>query len=124
MVGDVPAIRGAAAPLASAGLYIRILGALHVLVGAFYAITIVGLLVAWLPLWLGVLLFQAAGHAEIAARSGSEADLTAANHKLKLFFMIIGICTLGSVFFFLLGVMGLGSVILGGLLDPSMQPAY
>jgi hypothetical protein len=121
VVGDVPAIRGAAAPLAAAGPYIRIMGALHVLAGALYAITILGLLVAWLPLWMGVLLFQAASHAEIAARSGSDSDLTAANQKLKLFFMIIGICTLGS---FLLGVMGLALVILGGLLDPSMQPAY
>ena len=68
-----------------------------VLFGLQAVLTIIGILWAWLPIWLGVLLFQAAGAAEEASASGDVATATRATDKLRLFFMIQGILMLISL---------------------------
>ena len=45
------------APLYEARGWMKFLGIVMVIAGIFTAITIVGIIIAWLPIWLGVLLF-------------------------------------------------------------------
>ncbi len=53
-------VRELSAPLASGRGWIKFLGILSIVSGALGALSIIGILWAWLPIWLGVLLFQAA----------------------------------------------------------------
>ena len=78
-------------------------------------LSLIGILWAWVPIWLGALLFQAAGAADEAAASGRLEAAVRATDKLRLFFMIQGILLLIALIifgaFFLLG----GAALLAGL---------
>jgi hypothetical protein len=50
-----------------------------------------GLVVTWIPLWLGVLLFGAANRANAARASGSEQDLMECLDKLRFYFKLTGV---------------------------------
>ena len=108
-------IREIAAPLYGAKFWLQLVGVMMIVYGVLTAITIIGIVVAWLPIWLGVLLFQTAKSIEAAYTSEDEPALLAAMGKLKTYFTIMGVLTLiGLVFavatFFLGGLAGLMSV--------------
>jgi hypothetical protein len=67
--------------------WLKFIGIVTFLSGLPAALTIVGLVVAWVPLWLGVLLVQAGS----AAQRGDDEDLLVIFQKLRTFFMIQGI---------------------------------
>jgi len=87
----------------------------------------IAIIVVWLPIWLGIILWGAATRASQAAYSGSEADLSAALDKLRFFFKLYGIVIiigfvlglLGALFFFaavgtgLSGLQNTGGIHLG-----------
>ncbi len=105
-------IREIAAPLYGAKFWMQLVGVMMIIYGVLIAITIVGLIFAWLPIWLGVLLFQTAKAVELAYSSEDEASFLAAMGKLKTYFTIMGVLTLiGLIFaassFFLGGLAGL-----------------
>jgi hypothetical protein len=50
-----------------------------------------GLLWGWAPIWLGVVLWNAAGAAQQAVFTGSEADMTKALDQLRFYFKLSGI---------------------------------
>src|SRR5690554_2723414 len=108
-------VRAIMRPLTDGKLWMKLLGVMMIISGALQVLTIVGILWAWLPIWLGVLLFQAAGAAEEASVSGDVAAATRATDKLRLFFMIQGILMLIALvvvgLMFLLG----GFAMLAGL---------
>jgi len=110
-------VRAIMRPLTDGKLWLKLLGVMMILSGAVQVLTIVGILWAWLPIWLGVLLFQAAGAAEEASASGDVATATRATDKLRLFFMIQGILMLIALVamaaMFLLG----GFAMLAGLAE-------
>ena len=86
----------------------KFLGVVSILEGALAALTIVGILFAWLPIWLGLLLFKAAEDAEIASK-GDPARLEPFIKRLNKYFMIQGIVTLlglvaGAIFMFSSGM--------------------
>lgn len=105
-------IREIAAPLYGAKFWLQLVGVMMIIYGVLSAITIIGLVVAWLPIWLGVLLFQTAKAIELAYTSEDEPAMLAAMAKLKTYFTIMGVLTLvGLIFaaatFFLGGLAGL-----------------
>ncbi len=57
-------------PLASGKGWMKFVGIMFIIQGAITALTIVGILIAWLPIWIGVLLVQSAGALERAQLSG------------------------------------------------------
>ena len=67
--------------------WLKLLGIITILSAVPAAITIIGLVVAWLPILLGVLLLQAG----IAAQRGSEFELLRLVEKLKTYFLIQGV---------------------------------
>ena len=103
-------LRTVALPLYHAKPWIKFLGGVLFAIGVLYALTIVGLLVAWLFLWLGVLLWQAGSEIDRAFPQGEEVPLSIAFGKLRRFFVVAGIATL-----VYLVVMAVGLAVAGGL---------
>ena len=98
-------LKDVARPLYEAKGWMRLLGVVMILVGALYAITIVGLLVAWLPIWLGVLLLHASSRIEDAYEGGGAVSFMESLAKLKLFFIVLGVAVLVSLILTGLGVL-------------------
>ncbi|MEW6412902.1 MAG: DUF5362 family protein [Candidatus Zixiibacteriota bacterium] len=78
-------------PLYQSKGWLKLLGIVMIIQGVFTALTLVGIVIAWLPIWLGVLLFQAASAAESAQFSGNKEQLMASLNKLKMYFIINGV---------------------------------
>src|SRR5690606_18391985 len=75
-------VRAIMRPLVTGKLWLKVLAVAMIFTGAIQALTIIGILWAWLPIWLGVLLFQAAGAAELASQSGDVALAERATDRL------------------------------------------
>jgi hypothetical protein len=103
-------------PIVDGKFWMKLLGVLMIISGVLQALTIIGIIVAWLPIWLGVLLFQSAGAAEQAIISNDPARARYACDRLRLFFMIQGVLVLIALVFVALGMfMGVSTAILGSL---------
>jgi hypothetical protein len=111
-------VKEVSTPLFQGKLWLKLLGVLSIIYGALTAVTIVGIVVAWLPIWLGVLLFQAAGKVETAHQEGNKDALLVAQQKIKLFFTISGVLFLiviiAGILMFLLGGLGMLMGLAGG----------
>ena len=119
MIDDRSAlVRDLVSPLANGKGWIKFLGIITI-VGA--ALTVVGtfgvgLLVAWLPIWMGVLLLQSGGALERAQTAGDEASMRLALGKMRTYFVIQGVLVVISIAFIVLAFMlGVGTAIFAGL---------
>lgn len=109
-------VRQTSQPLASAKGWLTFLGVLSIVYGVLWALTLVGLLVAWIPIWLGVLLLQAGGAIEAAQQSGDPAQMMRSLSKLRTYFVIWGVLALIGLILTVLGVfVGLSTGVLVGL---------
>jgi hypothetical protein len=84
--------------------WMKFLGILGIVAGALQALTIVGILVAWIPIWIGVLLFQAGNKGSDYVDRLMPADLVDYHLKLKNYFTILGIM---AIVFLGLAVLGI-----------------
>jgi len=84
-------VREIAAPLFTAKGWMKLLGVLMILYGAVMVITIVGIVLCWLPIWIGILLIRSAGSLEVAQISGDKFQLIEAMRRLKTYFTIYGV---------------------------------
>jgi hypothetical protein len=111
-------VKEVSTPLFQGKLWLKLLGILSIVYGALTAITIVGIIVAWLPIWMGVLLFQAAKNVEQAQQEGNKDKLLISQQKIKLFFTISGVLALigiiAGILVFLLGGLGMLMGLSGG----------
>jgi hypothetical protein len=80
-----------AVPLSSGSGWMKFVGIMFIVQGALTAITIIGIIIAWLPIWIGVLVLQAAGAIERAQMSGDVAAMKEALGKLRTYFVIQGV---------------------------------
>ena len=97
-------------PLYEAKTWIKFLGGALVGIGVFYALTIVGLIIAWLFLWLGALLWQAGSQIDRAFSQDDELLLAGAFQKLQRFFVVGG----GAMLIYLIVVAVM--LVIGGVL--------
>lgn len=84
-------------PMYEARGWLKFLGVLSILGGIAQALSIVGILVAWLPIWIGILLYQAASSIEGAAQAGNRFAFLDALNKLKTYFVIQGVLSVISI---------------------------
>ena len=103
--GGEQLVREVSAPLFAAKGWMKFLGVLMIIYGIITALTIVGIIICWLPIWIGVLLFQAAASAEAAQAGGNKMELYAALSKLKTYFTIYGVLALIGIVFFVIALM-------------------
>ncbi len=85
--------------------WLKFLGILSIIGGAVQAITLVGIIIAWLPIWLGIIMTQAGSKGKDYAEKGTIEDLVEYNDKLRNYFTIYGI----------LAIIGLIAGVLGGI---------
>lgn len=78
-------------PLASGKGWMKFVGIMFIIQGAITALSIIGIIIAWLPIWIGVLVMQSAGAIERAQLSGDAAALKEALAKLRTYFVIQGV---------------------------------
>lgn len=81
-------------PIRESRGWMKFLAILLIISGVLVAISIVGLIIAWLPIWIGVLLYQSADRAQTAYEGGSEGHAVESLSKLKTIFIIYGISTI------------------------------
>lgn len=78
-------------PLASGKGWMKFVGIMFIIQGAITALTIVGIVIAWLPIWTGVLLMQASNAIERAQMSGDSSALKESLSRLRTYFIIQGV---------------------------------
>lgn len=101
-------------PLYRSRFWMQLLGVMLILAGLLTALSIVGVIVAWIPVWAGVALFQAAGAAKRGYEDHSEKDVKQTMAKLRTYFLVSGIMTLVYVLFMIASmVLGLGAGMMG-----------
>ncbi|MGD8828050.1 MAG: DUF5362 domain-containing protein [Gammaproteobacteria bacterium] len=96
-------IGGLSLPLYQARFWLKLIGVLTIIYGVLVGLSIVGLVIAWLPIWMGIVLFQAASAIERAHGASDEQALLQSMSKLKLYFTISGIVLLVML---VLGILG------------------
>ena len=97
-------------PLYNCKGWMKLVGVMSIIYGVMTVLTIIGILFAWLPIWIGVLLFQSANAIGQAYETDSKAAMARSLSKLKTYFIIMGILTLiGIVFWGLAFFGGLGA---------------
>ena len=99
-------IQQLADPLARSKGWMQLLAVLSILYGVLVALSIVGLIIAWLPIWVGVVLWQAAGAADEAQRTGDEQAMRRALEKIKLYFTIMGVLIVISIILMVVAMFG------------------
>lgn len=97
--------------------WLKLLGVLSIIQGVLIALSIVGLLIAWLPIWMGVVLFKAATSAETAQETGQKYAMIESLGNLRTYFTINGVIALIGVIFFLLVVCGTIAAIVTGVIS-------
>ena len=93
--------------------WMQVFGVVAIIVGVLQALTILGLLVAWVPIWSGILLLKAANSSLVAEKAGTVETLEDALYRIGLFFKINGISVL--VFTILYIVAIIGFFVMGGM---------
>ena len=81
-------------PLSDAAGWMKLIGTLGIIYGVLIALSIIGLLIAWLPIWMGVLLRRAADESRAAVAAGDETRAIAATSSLQTIFKVQGIIVL------------------------------
>ncbi len=71
--------------------WIKFFGIINIIMGGLQALTIVGILWAWIPIWVGVVALQTASAGEKASINKNETDLIQYHFKIKFLFQLIGI---------------------------------
>ncbi|MGP9675388.1 MULTISPECIES: DUF5362 family protein [unclassified Halomonas] len=108
-------IRDMIEPIYRAKLWMQLIGVMLIIGGVISAFSIIGIIVAWVPIWVGVVLMQAAKASERAFTSGDEREMKFALGKIKTYFTIFGVMTLLYILFFigmlLFGAVGFGSLM-------------
>ena len=111
-----PDIRSIVEPLARGKFWMQLIGVMMIIYGALTALSIVGIIIAWIPIWAGVVLMQAAGAVHRAYTTSAPEEASYAMGKLRVYFTIFGVLTLlglilmvGSMLFGV-GMMRMGAV--------------
>lgn len=114
MDGTRDLLREVGFPIYQGRNWIKFLGVLSIIQGVIVIFTLVGIIIAWLPIWMGVILYQAASRMEQAYAAGDKSGFYESMSKLKLYFMIQGIMALIGIVF---AIFALSIGMLGVILD-------
>jgi hypothetical protein len=81
-------------PIYQARGWLKFLGVLSIISGVGTALSIVGILVAWLPIWMGVLMFQAGSSIDAAGKLGDQFSFLRSLGSIKTYFVLQGVLSL------------------------------
>jgi hypothetical protein len=109
--GSSHSISELSAPLAAAKGWMKFVGVMFIIQGALTALSIVGIIIAWLPIWIGVLVMQSASAIERAQFNNDADALKEALARLKTYFIIQGVLYLVSIIMVVLYVVFFGAML-------------
>jgi uncharacterized membrane protein HdeD (DUF308 family) len=84
-------VRQISQPLARSAGWMKFIGVIMIILGVLTALTIVGIIIAWLPIWIGVLLIKSANKAKSAYNFGYMPDIVESLRALNSYFTIYGV---------------------------------
>lgn len=87
-------VREVSLPLYSSKGWIKLLGVLMLVYGVLMALSLFGIIIAWLPIWIGILLMQTAGRINEAQITGNKEVLIKAQNSLRIYFTVYGVLAL------------------------------
>jgi hypothetical protein len=109
-----PTIQSVIEPLYRSKFWMQLIGVMMILSGVITALSIIGIVVAWIPIWAGVVLMQAAGAVHRAYNGGESNEATYAMGKLRTYFTIFGVLMLIYIILFIVGMLfGIGAGMMG-----------
>ncbi len=101
-------------PLVRGKFWMQLIGVMLIISGVLTALSIIGIIVAWIPIWAGVVLMQAASATQRAYDSGDTLELKYALGRLRVYFTIFGVLLLIYLILMLLGmIFGIGAGVMG-----------
>jgi hypothetical protein len=95
--------------------WIKFLAIFSIAIGALYALSIFGIIIAWIPIWLGILLLKVANSTREVA-DGSVESLGNMFTSLKTFFILTGIFTIISTALSFIWFIIFGIAMVSGIL--------
>jgi hypothetical protein len=117
---DASVVREVSTPLFQAKGWMKFLGVLSIIQGILMVFTIWGIIICWLPIWMGVLLFKAGGAVEVAQIGGDKSQMITAMTKLRTYFTVQGVLSL-----IMIVIMVIFGIVAGGamlaMLSSGMQ---
>jgi hypothetical protein len=93
--------------------WMKLIGVLSIIQGILMIFTLWGVIICWLPIWMGILLNRSAGRIEMAYLNGDRAMSREGMQNLQKYFTINGVLALISVIIFAVGLFA--AFTLGGL---------
>jgi len=91
---DNPMVRELSNPIYQARGWLKFLGVISIIGGIVQALSIVGIIIAWLPIWMGVLMFQAGSSIDTAGQAGDKFAFLNSLGSLKTYFVLQGVLSL------------------------------
>ncbi len=104
-------------PLYNGKGWLKFYGIITIISGVISALSIVGILYAWLPIWLGVLINGAANKVETAYNTGNKYAFIEAQRKLNTYFVINSVIILVGLVLFVLIVIAFVAGLFTGVND-------
>lgn len=102
-------------PLVRGKFWMQLIGIMLIISGVLTALSIIGIIVAWIPIWAGVVLMQAAGAAQRAYESPDAEAIKYTLGRLRIYFTIFGVLLLIYLILMVLGMLfGIGAGLMGG----------
>lgn len=105
-------INGIKQSAASLSGWLKFLGIVNIVLGALTALSIIGIIYAWLPIWMGVLLLQAGSSASNAQIGDNYPDLVIMIQKLKTFFILTAVMVIISLAIMIISIIALSAGLL------------
>lgn len=91
---DTHLIQELSLPIYQARGWLKFLGILSIISGVTTALSVVGILFAWLPIWMGVIMFQAGSAIDSAGQFGDRFAFLRSLGNIKTYFVLQGVMTL------------------------------
>ena len=87
--------------------WLKLLGILNIVYGVISIFSLWGILIGWLPIWMGILLIKAGNEIEAAQLTGEPMHMEVSLAKLKTYFTIQGVMAILGLI-----VIGIGAIVL------------
>lgn len=101
-------------PLYRGKFWMQLIGVMLIITGVLTALSIIGIIIAWISIWAGVVLMQAAGAAQRAYDSAEPLEVKHALGRLRVYFTIFGVLLLIYLILMVVAMLfGLGAGLMG-----------
>ena len=84
--------------------WMKFAGVLSIITGGLQVLSIWGIVIAWLPIWMGVVLYSASNYVQKAYENEQEQDMVTSLGKLGKYFKIFGIFALVLMIVAIIGI--------------------